>query len=84
MARYRQKDNIDLSWNAIRRAITMKIDLECKTWREYRLNEELAGAWQEFAKALGTGEVLEVDPETGAWVKDALSAAPTPNAAHSK
>ena len=59
----------------------MKIDLEVKTWREHRLNAELSAAWQEFAAALNRGEVLEVDPETGKWVLDALSAAPVNEAA---
>lgn len=76
MARYRSKDSTDLAWNAIRRAITMKVDLEVRTWREHRLNAELGGAWQEFMAALNKGEVLEIDPQTGEWVKDALNAAP--------
>jgi predicted RNA-binding protein Jag len=76
VARYRGKDSTDLAWNAIRRAITAKVDLEVKTWREHRLDQELTDAWSKFAQALSRGEVLELDPVHESWIKDALSASP--------
>lgn len=72
MARYREKDEVDLAWNAIRRAATARVDLEVKTYRERRLNEVLGQLWHTFSRALSMGEVLELEPEYEVWVKDAL------------
>lgn len=73
MARYREKDEVDLAWNAIRRAATARVDLEVKTYRERRLNEVLGELWRTFSRSLSQGDVLELEPEYEQWVKDALS-----------
>lgn len=72
MARYREKDEVDLRWNAIRRAATARVDLEVKTYREKRLNDVLTKLWNTFAVALSQGDVVELEPEYETWVSDAL------------
>lgn len=73
MARYRQKDEVDLRWNAIRRAATARIDLEVKTYRERRLNEVLSELWTKFAAGLHSGQLLELEPEYEQWIEDSLT-----------
>jgi hypothetical protein len=73
LARYRTKDEVDLRWNAIRRAATARVDLEVKTYREKRLNDVLSELWTTFSRALSQGDVVELEPEYEQWVKDALN-----------
>lgn len=61
MARYRQKDELDLTWNRIRRQITRDLDTEIANRREEVLNVLLTGAFDDYTKAIATGEVLEVE-----------------------
>lgn len=61
MARYRQKDETDLVWNRIRRQITRDLDTEIQNRREEVLNELLSGAWTDYTKAIGSGELREVE-----------------------
>ena len=63
MARYREKDQTDLSWNRIRRRLTMELDVQIRDWREDALNRLLGGAWDEYVKALGTGDTLELEAD---------------------
>lgn len=72
MARYRQKDEVDLRWNRIRRRITRELDLQIADWREEALNELLGGAWEQYKKALTTGDVLELEAKYESFVKDVL------------
>lgn len=72
MARYREKDEVDLRWNAVRRAATARVDLEVKTYREKRLNDVLTKLWNTFAVALSQGDIVELEPEYETWVSDAL------------
>lgn len=72
MARYRQKDEVDLRWNKIRRRITRELDLQIADWREEALNELLGGAWEQYKKALSTGEVLELEAKYESFVTDVL------------
>jgi hypothetical protein len=80
MARYRVKDEIDLRWNALRRAATARVDLETKAYRERRLNEVLAQLWSQFAAGLDRGEVLELEPQYEQWIHDALEMRQLPEA----
>jgi hypothetical protein len=73
LARYRTKDEVDLRWNAVRRAATARIDLETKAWRERRLNEVLSELWTNFAEGINQGEILELEPEYEQWIADALN-----------
>lgn len=61
MARYRQKDELDLTWNRIRRQITRDLDTEIANRREEVLNVLLTRAFDDYTKAIATGEVLEVE-----------------------
>jgi methionyl-tRNA synthetase len=61
MARYRHKDDTDLSWNRIRRRITRELDTEVQNAREEILNSLLTKAWDDYAEALGEGKVPEVE-----------------------
>ncbi len=72
MARYRSKDSTDLRWNNIRRRITRQLDLEIAEWREDALNKLLGSAWEKYAAALTTGEVVELEAHYEKWVALAL------------
>lgn len=75
MARYRSKDSTDLRWNNIRRRITRQLDLEIAEWREEALNKLLGSAWEKYAAALATGEVVELEAHYEKWVSLALDEA---------
>lgn len=61
MPRYRHKDDTDLVWNRIRRAITRELDTEIQNRREAALNELLTQAWTEYSRGLKDGTVREVE-----------------------
>lgn len=61
MARYREKDETDLVWNRIRRQITRDLDTEIQNRREEVLNVLLSGAWDDYTKAIASGELREVE-----------------------
>lgn len=61
MARYREKDETDLIWNRIRRQITRDLDTEVQNRREEVLNVLLSRAWDDFVKAIQSGEVKELE-----------------------
>lgn len=73
MARYRSKDEIDLRWNRIRRRITRELDIQIADWREAALNDLLTGAWDEYKRAIGTGDVLELETSYETFVAQALN-----------
>jgi len=73
IARWRQRDEIDLRWNSIRRRITRELDLQIADWRERALNELLSGAWEKYKTALQTGETLELEARYENFVAGALS-----------
>lgn len=85
MARYRQKDETDLVWNRIRRQITRDLDTEIQNRREEVLNELLAGAWEDYTKAIATGQLIEVEAKYSNLiteiVKDIVHAKELPSAA---
>lgn len=72
MARYRSKDETDLRWNRIRRRLTRELDTQLADWREAALNRLLAGAWNEYAASLSSGDILELEEHYGTWVAKAL------------
>lgn len=73
MARYRSKDEVDLRWNRIRRRITRELDLQIADWREQALNELLTGAWEQYKRALSTGDKLELEARYERFVGEVLS-----------
>lgn len=75
MARYRQRDEIDLRWNSIRRRITRELDIQLADWRERALNELLTAAWDKYKQSLETGELLELEAKYESFVAAALDEA---------
>lgn len=74
MARYRVKDDVDLRWNKIRRRITREVDLQIADFREELLNRLLGQAWQDYADAISSGRVLELEAQyESTFVKQALA-----------
>lgn len=81
MARYRHKSADDLRWNRIRRRLTAELDVQVRDWREDALNRLLWGAWEEYARALETGQTIELEAHYATWVARAMNdaiALPTP------
>ena len=70
MARYRQKDSTDLVWNRIRRQITRDLDTEIQNRREEVLNELLWGAWEDYTRAIGSGELREVEAKYASLISE--------------
>jgi hypothetical protein len=75
MARYREKDETDLRWNHIRRRITSEMSVQIAEWKERQLNKLLSGAWEEYTKALDSGEKLALETHYSEWVAQALGEA---------
>ena len=73
MARYRQKDQVDLRWNAIRRRITRELDTQIAEWREEYLNTLLSRAWERYAKQLEDGELEALEPQFEQFIGTALA-----------
>jgi hypothetical protein len=73
VARYREKDETDLVWNRIRRQITRDLDTEIQNAREDVLNGLLSHAWDDYVKAIGTGELREVEARYTSLVKAIVS-----------
>ena len=68
MARYRQRDEVDLVWNRIRRRITRELDMEIANRREEVLNILLTSAWDDYVKAIATGDLQEVEMRYSSFV----------------
>lgn len=73
MARYRQKDETDLVWNRIRRQITRELDTEIANRREEVLNNLLWGAWEDYTKAIATGQLIEVEAKYANLISEIVS-----------
>lgn len=78
MARYRQKTHDELVWNDIRRRLTRQLDVEVAAVRERILNSLLTGAFEEYTKALESGEEIQLESHVAAWVADAMTEALKP------
>jgi hypothetical protein len=74
VARYRTKDEIDLAWNRIRRQITRDLDTRIQNFREELLNKALGDAWNKYAAALESGDVIQLEDEASNWVDAMLEA----------
>lgn len=70
IARYREKDETDLVWNRIRRQITRDLDTEIMNRREEALNNLLSSAWHDYTKAIGSGELREVEAKYSSLVAE--------------
>lgn len=72
MARYREKDELDLAWNKIRRRITRDLDTRVMDFREELLNDLLTTAWDKYTDALEKGEKPELEDEASKWIDQHL------------
>jgi len=73
VARYRNKDETDLTWNRIRRQVTRDLDTRIQNFREELLNEMLTAAWEKYAEALETGSLVQLEDEATQWVDGVLT-----------
>lgn len=73
MARYREKDETDLVWNRIRRQITRDLDTEIQNRREEVLNTLLSGAWDDYTKAIATGQLVEVEAKYAKLISEIVT-----------
>ena len=73
MARYREKDETDLTWNRIRRQVTRDLDTRIQNFREELLNEMLTAAWERYAAALETGSLVQLEDEATQWVDGVMN-----------
>lgn len=72
MARYRNKDETDLTWNRIRRQVTRDLDTRIQNFREELLNEMLTAAWEKYAAALESGSLVQLEDEATQWVDQVM------------
>lgn len=56
----RTKDEAELKWSAIKRAVTARVNYESQVWRERELNARLRDAWEDFKTDLDNNELAEV------------------------
>jgi len=54
----RTKNEAELSWNAIKKAIQAQVNFEAQVWRERRLNVLIDDAWRDFSSALADDVIL--------------------------
>jgi hypothetical protein len=54
----RTKGDQELAWQAIKRAITLKVNYEAQEWRARQLNVQLDEAWKIFKAALDNNVIL--------------------------
>ena len=71
-ARYREKDETDLTWNRIRRQVTRDLDTRIQNFREELLNEMLTASWEKYVAAIETGSLVELEDEATRWVDDVM------------
>lgn len=72
MSRYREKDELDLAWNKIRRRIRMELDVRMMDFREELLNTLLVDAWDRYTKALEKGEKPVLEDAASHWIEGHL------------
>lgn len=78
IARYREKDETDLVWNRIRRQITRDLDTEIQNRREDVLNVLLTGAWEDYTKAIATGQLVEIEAKYTRLISEIVKDIVTP------
>ena len=72
MAKYTQKNDVDLAWNRIRREVGARAMLASQNWREEKLNEILPALQQQFEDGVHAGELLELTADDIAWINNRL------------
>jgi len=68
VARYREKDELDLAWNKMRRHITRELDTRIMDAREEWLNQLLTAAFDKYTDALDANEVPELEDGATEWI----------------
>jgi hypothetical protein len=68
VARYREKDELDLAWNKIRRHLTREMDTVILDFREELLNDILVSGWQRYTAALDRNEIPELEETATEWI----------------
>jgi hypothetical protein len=69
VARYREKDELDLAWNKIRRRVTRDTDTRIMDFREELINTLLVAAWDRYTKAIERGEKPMLEDEASVWIE---------------
>ncbi len=72
MAKFRQKDQLELDWNRIRRRLTRELDTQIADWREEALNRLLPGAWEKYTEAIASGKQVELEAHYDKFVAAVL------------
>jgi hypothetical protein len=72
MAKFRQKDQLELDWNRIRRRLTRELDTQIADWREEALNRLLPGAWEKYTEAIASGKTVELESKYKEFVTAVL------------
>jgi hypothetical protein len=72
VARYREKDELDLVWNKVRRRVTRDLDTRIMDFREELLNGLLVEAWDRYTAAIDRGEKPVLEDEASTWIKEHL------------
>jgi hypothetical protein len=70
---YTRKTEEQLAWDLIKAAARAKVNLETAAYRNRRMNDLLSELWPLFEASLAGEELLTIDPEFDAWVRDAVA-----------
>jgi hypothetical protein len=66
------KTEEELAWDLVKSAVRAKVNLEVAAYRNRRVNEILAELWPAFQASLNGETILEIEPDYGTWVADAI------------
>jgi len=59
----RTKDEAELAWSAVKRAVSARVNYEAQVWRERELNARLEEAWESFKLGLEDDRILSPSAE---------------------
>ena len=75
------KTEDELAWDLVKAAVRAKVNLEVAAYRNRRVNEILGELWPAFQASLNGEEILQIEPDYGTWVADALETSRSGSAA---
>lgn len=61
IAKFKEKTEVDLAWDRLRRRVQYAINEAAATWRDAKLNELLPPLQDQFETAVLKGTVLELE-----------------------
>lgn len=73
MAKYRQKDQLEIDWNRIRRRLVRELDTQIQDWREVAVDRLLSGAWEKYTEAISKGQTVELEAHYETFVAAVLN-----------